>query len=474
MMERSMRWRAEPTRSSRVHRRNRGGRGLRAAAAAGAMVAVTMPVLSADGAVSAGRSIEVFTGTDMIGLAGYPANTNVRVEVVRHGIVVGYATRMTDSLGGILLNHVGGAAGDCFDSPTSPDVQPSDTIRTTVLKAGGGVDTSLVRGVWLDPLKFVGATTIEVSGHVAVGNEPGAVDPATDAFVLRINKDVPWIVTTDKPGKDRREPITASEIQPDGTFTHSLTADVQDIVDLQQDSETFLEWSDATGTELTIAEAEAPEPLLGCPPPATGPTAPVLGAADDTGKVGDYITSQSTDLTFSGLAGTGVTDAPGPGQSVKLQVDGTDRAEVTADADGVYQFTGVRLSARATPHTLRVISPEGFAQRLVTVDDKAPGVRLRTFALAPLQLAGTQNLRAAYNISEGATIEARINHVDPTYPVKVFDPRTRAVATRAEFVWNGKNVSGFDVHPGRYQLVLRVTDKAGNSTLQRDTFRVTR
>jgi hypothetical protein len=470
-MERTMRWRAEPKRSSRVHRRNRGGRGLRAAAAAGAMVAVTMPVLSADGAVGAGRSIEVFTGTDMIGLAGYPANTNVKVEVVRHGVVVGYATRMTDSLGGILLNHVGGAAGDCFDSPTSPDVQPSDTIRTTVLKPGGGVDTSLVRGVWLDPLKFVGDTTIEVSGHVAVGAEPGAVNPATDAFVLRINKDVPWIGTG---RKDRREPIVASEVQPDGTFTHVLTADVQDIVDLQQDRETFLEWSDATGTELTIAEAEAPEPLLGCPPPATRPTAPVLRAADDTGKPGDHITSKSTDLTFFGLAGTGVTGAPGPGQSVTLQVDGADRGQVTADADGVYQFTGVRLRARATPHTVRVISPEGFAQRLVTVDDKAPGVRLRTFDLAPLQLAGAQKLRAAYSISEGATIEARINHVDPTFPVRVFDPRTKGVATRAEFVWDGKNVSGSDVHPGQYQLVLRVTDKAGNSTLQRDTFRVTR
>jgi hypothetical protein len=430
-----------------------------------------MPVLSADGAVGAGRSIEVFTGTDMIGLAGYPANTNVRVEVVRHGIVVGYATRMTDSLGGILLNHVGGAAGDCFDSPTSPDVQPSDTIRTTVLKAGGGVDTSLVRGVWLDPVKITGDTTIEVSGHVALGDEPGAINPATDSLELRINKDVPWIATG---RKDRREPIAASEVRPDGTFTHVLIADVQDIADLQQDGETFLEWSDATATELTIAEAEPPEPLLGCPPAASGPTAPLLLAADDTGKEGDHMTRKTTDLTFTGLAGTGVTGAPGPGLSVKLQVDGADRAEVTADADGVYRFTGISLIARGRPHTLRVISGAHFAERLVTVDAKAPDVRLRTFDLAPLQLAGDQKFRAAYNISEGATIEARITHLEPTFAVKVFDPRTKGVATTSEFIWNGKNVSGFDVHPGRYQLVLRVTDKAGNTTLQRDTFRVTR
>jgi hypothetical protein len=434
------------------------------------MVAVTMPVLSADGAVSAGRTIEVSTGSDIVALTGYPKNTNVKVEVVRHGIVVAHGTRMTDSLGGTELNEFGGAAGDCFDS-VSPDIQPSDTIRTKVLKAGGGVDTSLVRGVWLNPLKFTGDTTIEVSGHVAVGAEPGAINPAADALELRINKDVPWIGTG---RKDRREPIVPSEVQPDGTFTHVLAADVQDIVDLQQDSETFLQWSDATATELTTAEAGVPEPLLGCPSPAHGPTAPVLRAADDTGKGGDHITSKATDLTFSGLAGTGVTGAPGPNQSVRLQVDGADRAEVTADADGVYRFTGVRLSARATPHTLRVISPQGFAERQVTVDDKAPGVRLHTFDLAPLRLAGTQKFHAAYSISEGATIEASINHLVPNVPVRVFDPRSKGVATRSEFVWNGKNVAGFDVHPGQYQMVLRVTDKAGNSTLQRDAFRVTR
>lgn len=467
-MERVMRWRAEPTRASRVHRRNRGGRGLRIAAAAGAMVAVTMPVLSADGAVSAGRSIEVSTGSDMVLLAGYPRNTNVKVEVVRHGIVVGQVTRMTDSLGGITLNHVGGAAGDCFDG-VSPDIQPSDTIRTTVLKTGGGVDTSLVRGVWLNPLKFTSDTTIEVSGHVAVGNEPGAISPATDAFQLRINKDVAWVATG---RKDRREPIVASEFQPDGSFTHVLTADVKDIVDLQQDSETTLEWSDPTGTELTIAEAEPPEPLLGCPAPRTGPTAPVLQTADDTGKAGDHITNKATDLTFSGLAGTGVTGDPGPGQNVTLQVDGITKAEVPANADGVYRFTGINLKARATPHTVRVISPEGFAERSVTVDDQAPGVRLRTFGLAPLHLAGTEQLRASYRISEGATVEARINHLDPTFAVKVFAPRTKSVAGTSDFVWNGKGVSGFDVRTGRYQVVLRVTDKAGNSTLQRDTFRV--
>jgi len=465
-----MRWRAEPTRSGRVHRRNRGGRGLRAAAVAGAMVAMTMPALSADGAVSAGRTIEVSTGSDTVLLTGYPRNTDVKVEVVRHGIVVGHATRMTDSLGQTGLNEFGGAAGDCFDS-VSPDIQPSDIIRTTVLEAGGGVDTSLVRGVWLNPLKFVGNTTIEVSGHVAVGSEPGAINPATDALDLRINKDVPWVATG---RKDRREPIPSAEVQPDGTFTHVLTADVQDIIDLQQDSETFLEWSDATATELTIAQAEAPEPLLGCPDPATGPTPPVLQAADDTGKEGDHITNKATDLTFSGLAGTGLTGDPGPGQTVSLQVDGVPRADVTADADGVYRFSGVDLKARATPHTLRVISPEGFAERLVTVDDKAPVVRLRTFGLAPLQLTGTQKFRAAYRIGEGATLEAKINHLEPTFAVKVFDPRNKSVPTTSEFVWNGKNVAGFDVHPGLYQIVLRATDKAGNSTLQRDTFRVTR
>ena len=467
-MERMTHWRAGQTRSGRVHRRSSGGR-LRAAAAAGAMVALAMPVLSADGAVGGTRSIEVFPATDMIGLAGYPPNTNVKVEVLRHGFVVGFATRMTDSLGGIVLNHVGGAAGDCFDSSTSPDVQPTDTIRATVLKPGGARDTSVVRGVWIDDMKFDN-TTITVSGRVALTG-PEAVDPAADILELRIDKDTDWFGTG---RSDLREEIGAAEVQADGKWTHVITATAPDVAEARVDGETALEVSAALGSELTIADYGPQEPLVGCPAPAAGPSAPLLLKAQDSGKVGDHLTNRATDLTFSGLAGTGVAGEPGPGETVTLQVDGANADEVTADGNAVYQFTGVDLPARATPHTVRVITRTGFAERLVTVDTRKPVVWMRSLGPNPLQLTGADQLRAVYGIGERATLQARIDRFDSTNTVRILAPRTIAAAGPAPFTWNGKNVAGLDVQPGRYQLVLQATDTAGNVTLQRDAFRVIR
>lgn len=470
-MEQVRQWRAGKSRAGRVHGWIGGRRRLRAAAATGAMVAVTMPALSADGAVGSGRSIEVAPGFDAIALSGYPSNTLVKVEVVRHGFVVGYTTRVTDFFGGFEVNHVGGAAGDCFQSPTSPDLQPTDTIRATVLKRGGATDTSVVRDVGIDNMQF-GGTTITVSGHVAVTG-PAAVDTATGLFELRINKDEPWDVN-DRPGRtDRREALAPGDVQADGTWTHVLEASPADVADAR-DAETFLTWSSADGTELATAEYGAAEPILGCPPLATGPTPPLLPEAQDSGRVGDNVTSQSTDLTFSGLAGTGVEGAPGPGEPVTLQIDGTDAAQTTADGNGVYEFTGLGLKARAEPHTVRVISPAGHASTRVLVDDSAPRVRVRSFAPLPLHLAGSQRLRAVYNIRERATLVARIDHLNPTDTVVTFARRHTAASGPVRFTWDGTDQAGRDVRPGRYRMVLEVTDRAGNTTVQRNTLRVRR
>jgi hypothetical protein len=470
-MERRTQWRVGPTRASRVQWRGPGTRRLRAAAAAGALVAVTMPALSSDAAVGGTRSIEVFPDSDVVLLAGYPPNTNVKVEVLRHGFVVGYTTRLTDSIGGFEINHAGGLAGDCFQSPTSPDIQPTDKIRATVLEPGGVTDTSVVRGVWIDDVTFEN-TTITASGHVSLTG-PDAVDPSTDTLELRIEKDTPWDITP-QPGRDDRRELIGPDVQPDGTWTHELTASVADVVEARE-AEIFLEWSNAGANELTVTEFGVPEPVEGCPRAASGPSAPLLLRSDDTGKVGDHITSKTTDLTFSGLAGTGVVGEPGPGETVTLQVDGVDRGQTTANAKGVYRFTGIDLSSRRTPHTVRVLAPdELYAQRRVTVDARTPTVRVRSFRPTPLHLTGPEKLRAVYVLGEGARLVYRIDRVDPRSTLRTFAERKAATSGPVEFTWAGKNKLGKDVRPGKYRLVLTVTDKAGNVTVQSNPVRVVR
>ena len=353
-MELRTHWRAAPARGNRVHRRNTGGRRLSAAAATGAVVLAAMPVLSADAVPSDGRSHEVFTQSNLMAFTSYPPDTDVMVEVVRRGSVIGFATKSTDGTGTIEMNHDGAEGDDCFESPTSPDVRAGDRIRTTILPDGAS-DTSVVRGVWIKRMQFgvPDARSITVTGRVTLGTGPAAVNRAADVLELRINKDTAW----DGTGRvDNREDINGS-INGDGTWRHVMNGSAADVREAARSNETFLEWSAATEEfppELTVFDFGDPEPLVGCPPLQKDPTAPRLDAADDSGTVGDHITGKARDLTFRGNAGTGV--GGGANNPATLLVDGSEVDTVTANAQGNYTFDGVNLPARARAYTLRVES----------------------------------------------------------------------------------------------------------------------
>ena len=195
--------------------------------------------------------------------------------------------------------------------------------------------------------------------------------------------------------------------------------------------------------------------------------------ADDSGSVGDHVTNKATDLTFSGLAGTGVEGESGPGNRVTLFIDGVAGPEVTANDQGVYRFTGVNLASRAMAHhaARQVAGP--WPGDGVGLPPGHGGHREARRAGAPVRAepaspTGAQQLRAVYHVGEGATLQARVEHLNPTNTVRTFALRNKAAAGLAEFVWNGKSGAGSDVQPGRYRMVLKVTDKAGNVTIQRN------
>jgi hypothetical protein len=350
-MERIRHGRVAPTRGSRVHKRNTGGRGLRAAVATGAVVVVAMPVLSADAVPTGGRSHEVFTQSNLIALNGYPASTDVRVEVVRRGVVLGFAEKTTDATGIIEMNHDGAAGGDCFESPTSPDVRAGDRIRTQI--TGEPADVSVVRGVRINRVRYgvPNARSITVTGRVILGTGPAAVNPRTEILELRINKDTNWAGTG---RSDNRENINGS-VNRDGTWRRVMNGSRADVRQARASSEIFLEWSANTEEfppELTVFDFGNPEPLAGCPPLQRDPTAPRLLAAHDTGTVGDHVTTKARNLTFRGRAGSGVSGGNNP---ATLLVNGSP-VDTDADTAGGYEFTGVNLPARARAYELRVES----------------------------------------------------------------------------------------------------------------------
>lgn len=439
------------------------------------MTALSLSVMPADAAVSGGRSIEVFTGSNLLSLTSYPADTDVRVEVLRQGFVIGSAVKQTDASGQIEMNHSG--VTDCFDGPSSPDIGPGDTIRTTIVSSGVR-DTSVVRGVRVDNIQY-GATTITVSGHVTLAGASKVV-PNADVLELRIN--LPQGSTWASNGRrDNRVDIGAN-VQPNGTWTRVINATEQDVNEAQAGSDTFLEWSAAPvgeeegfPPELTVWDAAGGE-ALDCPTLQQEPTAPKLANAMDSGKVGDHVTSRSANLSFSGLAGTAGANA-----SATLFVDGVAGPTVQANGQGVYSFAGVNLPARAKAYSLKVrASSEDDSltltsvARQVRVDTVAPTLVQRRFGPNPLHLAGPGELRAVYRVNEASKVAAKVQHRFPTRTVNTLAVRSLRSAGLAEYRWDGTNENGRNVQPGRYQLVLTSTDVAGNQTSGRALFRVVR
>lgn len=250
-MERIKHWRAEPTRRVRAQRRKSRARTLRAVIATGAMVAVAMPVLSSDAAVGGRRSIEVTTTSDLVLLDGYPRRARVLIKVFRNGTVVGYATKRTTTQGTIELNHGGRAAGDCFESPRTPNIRPGDKIQTRILSSGVR-DFAIVRGVFIDTVTR-GDASITVSGHVQMTGRTAA---STGLLELRVRTD----------SADLRENVRPDVTASGGSFTREIAVAPGEA----GSAEVVLEWIGGGGGELTVAEEPGdPVRLPGCPPVET-------------------------------------------------------------------------------------------------------------------------------------------------------------------------------------------------------------
>jgi hypothetical protein len=218
----------------------------RAVLAAGAMVAVALPVLSADAAVGGRRSIEATTTSDLVILDGYPRGAQVLIKVVRNGNVVGFATKKARG-GTIEMNHSGRAAGDCWESPRTPNIRPGDTIRTRIL--GQGIrDSMVVRGVFIDSV-VRGDTSVTVSGHVQLAGRTGV---PSGPLELRVRTD----------SADLRQDVRA-DVSDTGTFSREIPVAGGEAAG----AEVVLEWIGGGAGELTVAEEPGPALALpGCPP----------------------------------------------------------------------------------------------------------------------------------------------------------------------------------------------------------------
>jgi hypothetical protein len=228
-----------------VHNRSRRGRLLHAAVAVGAMVAVTLPVLSSDAAVGGRRSIEVTTTSDLVILEGYPSRAQVKITALRGGVVVGSATKRVQPGGTIELNHGGGT--DCWESARTPNLRPGDKIRTRIIGTRT-IDSSVVRGLFIDSVER-GDASVTVSGHVRLAGRTGVPSGPVE---LRVRTD----------SDDLRENVRSDLTASGGTFTREVPVAAGEAAG----AEVVLEWIGGGGGELTVAEEDGPAlKLPGCP-----------------------------------------------------------------------------------------------------------------------------------------------------------------------------------------------------------------
>src|SRR3954447_22575462 len=130
------------------------------------LVAVTAAVVSLVAAPSAlavissppafPHEVTVFPERDFVAVDGWPANTGVRVDVLRNGVNVGTATWTTDAAGLAEINHPGGACWTGF----TPDILPGDVVQATELANPANGDATRVGLVSVQQGTVVGGNVV--------------------------------------------------------------------------------------------------------------------------------------------------------------------------------------------------------------------------------------------------------------------------------------------------------------------------
>jgi hypothetical protein len=415
---------------------------LRAAAVAAALLSLAVTATPASADVKNGRLIEVFHGINYIGVDGFPAREDVRVQVLRGTTVIGEAVKRTDAGGFFEVNHVGGA--DCFDGKT-PDILPGDVVRTTLVDDTDDTDSTLVRDVVHEaPVADPATGRITVAGHARV---PGTTTPL-DAVEVRLNHPGGDWDASDADG--RKDWRTQAVIAQDGTFVATFEgASAADLVAVES-AEVATEWSNAAVSEITVFDGLSDGACGAAATTAVTSVSPrVINAASDglvtvSGPYADGVDAVTVDGEPAGLAGG----------------TWTATVDVSAKEDGTVSLPVVFSGPAAPPAQTATVTKDTVAPAAPTAD-LAPG----TYASAQtlhLSAGGEQIRYTTDGSAAGATSQAYAG------PISVTAARTvRAVAVDAAGNVGPEASFAYDIRPPAPQVVVqdvvrevRVVDQA--------------
>jgi len=408
---------------------------LRRSIAATALVAAGIAAPAAQADVKPGRTIENFHGINFVAIDGYPGGEDVRIEVLRRGVVIGHATKRTDADGLIELNHTGD--GDCFTTPT-PDILPGDVIRTTLVDDPADTDFSVVRDVRReepvveyvgdDPLtpETEGEPVIRVAGHA---REPGTTT-ALDNVEIRLNRaGGRWRVS------DRKDWRVNPEIGLDGSFVAEFRGASPADIAAVASAEVAAEWIDGdaeTPSDITVDDGTGDGP---CGPATRTAITQVTPAVVNAAWIADP--AHAGRVTISGLAApvgvdavrVGIVDADGAPVGTVEEVVPTDgvwsaaidvsdrpdgavhvRVEYVGETAPIAQTTTIRKDATA-PELVRADLAEGTYASAQAVHLSSPDadvalrdIRYTTDGTEPT--AASQRYTGAVSVTADRTIKA--------------------------------------------------------------------
>ena len=138
----------------------------------------------------------------------------------------------------------------------------------------------------------------------------------------------------------------------------------------------------------------------------------------------------------------------------------------TEGVNGVYAFKTV-----ATDGNGNVEDMPSVADARTRFDNLAPVINALRVVPSPFDIRPDRKAAIRTRVAETATRSLVIKH--DGIVVKRFLPRQLPAGLQTQ-VWYGRNDAGVKVHNGRYAVVLRAVDLAGNVRTEKVAFRVTR
>jgi Bacterial Ig-like domain len=381
-----------------------------------AVQAVAAPVSAAiNPSPAAPHTIFVFPVRDFVSAAGYAKTDVATIQVLRGGAVVGTSTPITpqddpatpgvfDGL--VEVNHPGGG---CWSGVT-PDIRPGDVVQVLTAPGVGDQTTTANVTVTQPATKTAPGTVVMKGTAVAPGGGQYPIDQLEARIVAKKQSFVLGGKRTLRAGLGRE-----GSISYDGPGLTTWTATWTGLTGVNPadglsdadraasaaNSESRGMWLGtvpALASENTTYEfAQVGGPTAPCTAPlASGPTAPDLTAASDTGRFNTDNITRNTTPAFTGAVA--LPDAA----SVNLYVDGLASGSA-AVVSGSYSVTSNRPLANGR-HTVTAgeVSPGGVETRstgslAITVDTVAPVVTAKAPGINSTMISQTANVTATFN-----------------------------------------------------------------------------